>query len=514
MATNSDDLTALLRQRIDSLDTTVRDVNVGTVVEVGDGIARVFGLSEALAGELLEFPGGLLGMALNLEEDSVGAVLLGDYSHIKEGDEVQTTGRVAQVPVGEGLLGRMVNAVGEPIDGRGPIEDAATDVIEKVAPGVTLRANVDTPMQTGIRAIDSMIPVGRGQRELIIGDRQIGKTAIAVDTIINQRGTGVKCIYVAIGLKAGQIASVRATLEEFGAMGHTIIVAAGASDPTGQQYIAPFSGCTMGEYFREKGEDALIIYDDLTKHSWAYRQISLLLRRPPGREAYPGDIFYLHSRLLERAARMSQDVGGGSLTALPIIETQEGDLTTYVPTNVISITDGQIYVEPDLFNAGNRPAVNAGLSVSRVGGDAQLQAMRAVAGGLRLELAQYREVAAFAQFGSDLDASTRRQLDRGRRLLEILKQGQYEPQPVVDQVICIRCGTSGAADGLPIEDTARFLSEVLEYMRASQAELFQKIADTGRIEKDELEQLDAALTSFRQDHFLATQAAADAVEEG
>ena len=507
MATNSDDITGLLRQRIESLDTTVRDVNVGTVVEVGDGIARIFGLSEALAGELLEFPGGVLGMALNLEEDSVGAVLLGSFDQIKEGDEVRTTGRVAEVPVGEALLGRIVNAVGEPIDGRGPIDAERTDVIEKVAPGVTLRANVDTPLQTGIRAIDSMIPVGRGQRELIIGDRQIGKTAIAVDTIINQRDTGVKCIYVAIGQKAGQIASVRATLEEYGAMGHTVIVAAGASDPAGQQYIAPFAGCTIGEFFRDDGQDALVIYDDLTKHAWAYREISLLLRRPPGREAFPGDIFYLHSRLLERAARMSPDVGGGSLTALPIIETQEGDLTTYVPTNVISITDGQIYVEPDLFNAGNRPAVNAGLSVSRVGGDAQLQAMRAVAGGLRLELAQYREVAAFAQFGSDLDASTRRQLDRGQRLLEILKQGQYEPQTVVDQVFAIRCGTSGAADGLPIEDTARFLTEVLEYMRSSHGELVQRILDTGRLEDEDLEMLDAALTSFRQDQFLASETA-------
>ena len=504
MATNSNDITSLLRQRIDSLDTTVRDVNVGTVVEVGDGIARIFGLSEALAGELLEFPGGVVGMALNLEEDSVGAVLLGPYAQIKEGDEVRTTGRVAEVPVGEALLGRIVNAVGEPIDGRGPIDTERTDVIEKVAPGVTLRANVDTPLQTGIRAIDSMIPVGRGQRELIIGDRQIGKTAIAVDTIINQRDTGVKCIYVAIGQKAGQIASVRATLEEYGAMQHTVIVAAGASDPAGQQYIAPFTGCTIGEFFRDDGQDALIIYDDLTKHAWAYREISLLLRRPPGREAFPGDIFYLHSRLLERAARMSPDVGGGSLTALPVIETQEGDLTTYVPTNVISITDGQIYVEPDLFNAGNRPAVNVGLSVSRVGGDAQTQAMRAVAGGLRLELAQYREVAAFAQFGSDLDASTRRQLDRGERLMEILKQGQYEPQPVEDQVISIRCGTSGAADGLPIEDTSRFLTEVLEYMRSSQADLVKVIAETGKLNDDDLAKLDGALTSFRKDHFLAS----------
>ncbi len=507
MATNSNDITSLLRQRIDSLDTTVRDVNVGTVVEVGDGIARIFGLSEALAGELLDFPGGVVGMALNLEEDSVGAVLLGPYAQIKEGDEVRTTGRVAEVPVGEALLGRIVNAVGEPIDGRGPIDSERTDVIEKVAPGVTLRANVDTPLQTGIRAIDSMIPVGRGQRELIIGDRQIGKTAIAVDTIINQRDTGVKCIYVAIGQKAGQIASVRATLEEYGAMKHTVIVAAGASDPAGQQYIAPFTGCTIGEFFRDDGQDALIIYDDLTKHAWAYREISLLLRRPPGREAFPGDIFYLHSRLLERAARMSPDVGGGSLTALPVIETQEGDLTTYVPTNVISITDGQIYVEPDLFNAGNRPAVNVGLSVSRVGGDAQTQAMRAVAGGLRLELAQYREVAAFAQFGSDLDASTRRQLDRGERLMEILKQGQYEPQPVEDQVISIRCGTSGAADGLPIEDTSRFLTEVLEYMRSSHGDLVKVIAETGKLNDDDLEKLDGALTTFRKDHFLASDVA-------
>ena len=428
MSNNSNDIAAILRERIDDLETTVREANVGSTIEVGDGIARVLGLSEALAGELLEFPGGTLGIALNLEEDSVGAVILGAFAHIKEGDEVRTTGRVAEVPVGDALLGRVVNAVGQPIDGRGPIETDDTDVIEKVAPGVAERRDVDMPLQTGIRAIDSMIPIGRGQRELIIGDRQIGKTAIVLDTIINQKESGVKCIYVAVGQKAGQIARVRATLEEYGAMDHTVIVSATASDPAGMQYIAPFTGCTIGEYFRDRGEHALVVYDDLSKHAWAYRQISLLLRRPPGREAYPGDVFYLHSRLLERAAQLHDDQGGGSLTSLPIVEIQEGDLTTYIPTNVISITDGQIYVETDLFNAGVRPAINPGISVSRVGGDAQVQAMRAVAGGLRLDLAQYREVAAFAQFGSDLDAATQLQLTRGQRLVEILKQDQFEPE--------------------------------------------------------------------------------------
>ena len=496
MAQSPQDIAALLRQRIQDLDPSTDAANVGTVVEAGDGIARIHGLSQALAGELVEFPGNVLGMALNLEEDSVGAVLLGEFGHIREGDEVRATGRVAQVPVGEALLGRVVNAVGEPIDDRGPIATEESDVIEKVAPGVTARANVDTPLQTGIRAIDSMIPIGRGQRELIIGDRQIGKTAVAIDTIINQRDTGVKCIYVAVGQKAGQVAQVRAVLEQHNSMDHSVIVAATASDPAGMQYIAPFVGCTIGEYFRDRGQDALVIYDDLTKHAWAYRQISLLLRRPPGREAYPGDIFYLHSRLLERAARMSEAEGGGSLTSLPIIETQEGDLTTYVPTNVISITDGQIYLEPSLFNAGNRPAINAGLSVSRVGGDAQLRSMRSVAGGLRLALAQYREVAAFAQFGSDLDPATQQQLTRGQRLLEILKQDQYQPQSVVDQVISLRAGTSGQADAVEVEDVRRFIAELIEHVHASKADLVAAVAASGRVEDDQMTELDETISAF------------------
>ncbi|MDE2935421.1 MAG: F0F1 ATP synthase subunit alpha [Chloroflexota bacterium] len=503
MAQSPQDIAALLRQRIQDLDPSTDAANVGTVVEAGDGIARIHGLSQALAGELVEFPGNVLGMALNLEEDSVGAVLLGEFGHIREGDEVRATGRVAQVPVGEALLGRVVNAVGEPIDDRGPIATEDSDVIEKVAPGVTARANVDTPLQTGIRAIDSMIPIGRGQRELIIGDRQIGKTAVAIDTIINQRDTGVKCIYVAVGQKAGQVAQVRAVLEQHNSMDHSVIVAATASDPAGMQYIAPFVGCTIGEYFRDRGQDALVIYDDLTKHAWAYRQISLLLRRPPGREAYPGDIFYLHSRLLERAARMSEAEGGGSLTSLPIIETQEGDLTTYVPTNVISITDGQIYLEPSLFNAGNRPAINAGLSVSRVGGDAQLRSMRSVAGGLRLALAQYREVAAFAQFGSDLDPATQQQLTRGQRLLEILKQDQYQPQSVVDQVISLRAGTSGQADAVEVEDVRRFIAELIEHVHASKADLVAAVAASGRVEDDQMTELDETISAFVATGFMS-----------
>ena len=505
MSKSPDDIAAILRDRINDLETSVREANVGSIVEVGDGIARVFGLSEALAGELLEFPGGTLGIALNLEEDSVGVVILGAFAHIKEGDEVRTTGRVAEVPVGDALLGRVVNAVGQPVDGKGPIETTDTDVIEKVAPGVAQRQDVDKPLQTGIRAIDSMIPIGRGQRELIIGDRQIGKTAIVLDAIINQKSSGVKCIYVAIGQKAGQVARVRSMLEEHGAMDYTVIVAATASDPAGMQYIAPFTGCTIGEHFRDRGEHALIVYDDLSKHAWAYRQISLLLRRPPGREAYPGDVFYLHSRLLERAAQLHDDLGGGSLTALPIVEIQEGDLTTYIPTNVISITDGQIYVETALFNAGLRPSINAGVSVSRVGGEAQIPAMRAVAGGLRLELAQYREVAAFAQFGSDLDAATRLQLTRGQRLVEILQQGQFAPQPVVDQAMAIRCGTSGVLDEVAVADVSRFIAEFVEFARASLTGLIERVEESGRLEDSDLDELDAAIAAFKKNQFSPTE---------
>ncbi len=505
MSKSPDDIAAILRDRINDLETSVREANVGSIVEVGDGIARVFGLSEALAGELLEFPGGTLGIALNLEEDSVGVVILGAFAHIKEGDEVRTTGRVAEVPVGDALLGRVVNAVGQPVDGKGPIETTDTDVIEKVAPGVAQRQDVDKPLQTGIRAIDSMIPIGRGQRELIIGDRQIGKTAIVLDAIINQKSSGVKCIYVAIGQKAGQVARVRSMLEEHGAMDYTVIVAATASDPAGMQYIAPFTGCTIGEHFRDRGEHALIVYDDLSKHAWAYRQISLLLRRPPGREAYPGDVFYLHSRLLERAAQLHDDLGGGSLTALPIVEIQEGDLTTYIPTNVISITDGQIYVETALFNAGLRPSINAGVSVSRVGGEAQIPAMRAVAGGLRLELAQYREVAAFAQFGSDLDAATRLQLTRGQRLVEILQQGQFAPQPVVDQAMAIRCGTSGVLDEVAVADVSRFIAEFVEFARASLTGLIERVEESGRLEDSDLDELDPAIAAFKKNQFSPTE---------
>ena len=505
MSKSPDDIAAILRDRINDLETSVREANVGSIVEVGDGISRVFGLSEALAGELLELPGGTLGIALNLEEDSVGVVILGAFAHIKEGDEVRTTGRVAEVPVGDALLGRVVNAVGQPVDGKGPIETTDTDVIEKVAPGVAQRQDVDKPLQTGIRAIDSMIPIGRGQRELIIGDRQIGKTAIVLDAIINQKSSGVKCIYVAIGQKAGQVARVRSMLEEHGAMDHTVIVSATASDPAGMQYIAPFTGCTIGEHFRDRGEHALIVYDDLSKHAWAYRQISLLLRRPPGREAYPGDVFYLHSRLLERAAQLHDDLGGGSLTALPIVEIQEGDLTTYIPTNVISITDGQIYVETDLFNAGLRPSINAGVSVSRVGGEAQIPAMRAVAGGLRLELAQYREVAAFAQFGSDLDAATRLQLTRGQRLVEILKQGQFVPQPIVDQAMAIRCGTSGVLDEVAVADVSRFIAEFVEFARASLTGLIERVEESGRLDDSDLDELDAAIAAFKKNQFSPTE---------
>ncbi|MDP3047686.1 MAG: F0F1 ATP synthase subunit alpha, partial [Chloroflexota bacterium] len=433
MPIRTEDITQHIKEQIQRFQAPVEAVDVGGVLEVGDGIARVSGLSRAMSSELLEFPGGVFGMALNLEADNVGAIILGDFENIKEGDTVKSTGRIVEVPVGEALVGRVVNALGQPLDGKGPIATTKFRPVERVAPGVIARQAVDVPLQTGLKAIDAMIPVGRGQRELIIGDRQTGKTAIAIDTIINQKKGDVVCIYVAIGQKLSKIAQVMATLEEYGAMDHTIIVAASAADSAAMQYIAPYAGCAMGEEFMESGKDALIIYDDLSKHAWAYRQVSLLLRRPPGREAYPGDVFYLHSRLLERAARLAKELGGGSLTALPIIETLLGDVSAYVPTNVISITDGQIYLESDLFYAGIRPAMNVGISVSRVGGNAQLKAMRQVAGKLRLELAQYRELAGFAQFGSDLDKATKAQLDRGVRLQELLKQPQYEPMSVEHQ---------------------------------------------------------------------------------
>ena len=508
MAISPQEIADALRQQIEGFQAQAEQANVGHVLEVSDGVARLSGLSQAMAGELLAFPHDVTGMALNLEEDTIGAVILGDYLRIEEGDEARTTGRVAEVPVGPELLGRVVNAIGEPVDGKGPINAAQSDVIEKVAPGVAQRQNVDTPVQTGLKAIDSMTPIGRGQRELIIGDRQIGKTAIALDTIINQRGGDLICIYCAIGQKESAVAQVVATLQEAGAMEHTIVVLASASEPAALQYMAPFAACTIGEYFRDNGQDAVVIYDDLTKHAWAYRQVSLVLRRPPGREAYPGDVFYLHSRLLERAARMSDDHGGGSLTALPIIETQEGDVTTYIPTNVISITDGQIYLEADLFNAGIRPAINPGISVSRVGGDAQIRAMKSVSGGLRLDLSQYRDVAAFAQFASDLDQATRNQLERGQRVTELLKQGQYAPMEVIDQVCVIFAGTVGLLDDVPLPDVARFEQEMLDYLRDSHPELIGGIRSSFDLDDDAEAALRAAIEDFKANVFAASAVAA------
>jgi F-type H+/Na+-transporting ATPase subunit alpha len=498
MVLKLDDITARIREQIEAFEAPMEQSDVGAVLSVGDGIARVGGLANVMATELLEFPGGTLGMALNLEENQVGAVILGDYEHIEEGDIVKSTGRIASVPVGEALIGRVVNAIGEPVDGKGPVQSDGYYAVERIAPGVIERANVDTPVQTGIVAIDSMIPIGRGQRELIIGDRQTGKTAIAIDAIINQKGKDLICIYVAIGQRQGQVAQVVATLEQYGAMEHTIVVVAGASDPAPLQYIAPYAGCAMGEYFMERGRDALIVYDDLSKHAWAYRQISLLLRRPPGREAYPGDLFYLHSRLLERAARLSQENGGGSLTALPIIETLAGDVSAYVPTNVISITDGQIFLEGDLFYAGQRPAVNAGISVSRVGGDAQTKAMKQVAGQLRLELAQFRALAAFAQFGSDLDAATREQLDRGLRLTELLKQPQYQPLSLEDQVISIYALTKGFGRSVPVDKIKEYSNGLLAYLKSNRPEIGQSIANQKTLTPETEAALKAALEQYNQ----------------
>ena len=508
MAISPQEIADALRQQIEGFQAQAEQANVGHVLEVGDGVARLSGLSQAMAGELLAFPHDVTGMALNLEEDTVGAVILGDYLRIEEGDEARTTGRVAEVPVGPELLGRVVNAIGEPVDGKGPINASRSDVIEKVAPGVAQRQNVDTPVQTGLKAIDSMTPIGRGQRELIIGDRQIGKTAIALDTIISQRGGDLVCIYCAIGQKESAVAQVVATLQEAGAMEHTIVVLASASEPAALQFMAPFAACTIGEYFRDNGQDALVIYDDLTKHAWAYRQVSLVLRRPPGREAYPGDVFYLHSRLLERAARLSDEHGGGSLTALPIIETQEGDVTTYIPTNVISITDGQIYLEADLFNGGIRPAINPGISVSRVGGDAQIRAMKSVSGGLRLDLSQYRDVAAFAQFASDLDEATRNQLERGQRVTELLKQGQFVPMDVVDQVCVIYAGTQGLLDEIPLADVGRFEQEMLDYLRDVHPGLLQGIRDSDDLDDDAEATLRSAIQDFKANVFAASAVAA------
>jgi len=471
--------------------------NVGTVIQVADGIARIHGLETAMQGELLEFPGEVYGMVMNLEEDNVGAVLLGNQRNINEGDIVKTTGRVVEVPVGDALIGRVVNALGQPIDGKGPINTDKFRQIERVASGVITRKSVDTPLQTGIKAIDSMVPIGRGQRELIIGDRQTGKTAIAIDTIINQKGQNVKCIYVAIGQKASTVANIVKTLEEFGAMSYTTVVASTASELAPLQYIAPYAGCAIGEEWMEKGEDVLVIYDDLSKHATAYRTLSLLLRRPPGREAYPGDVFYLHSRLLERAARMSEEYGGGSLTALPIIETQAGDVSAYIPTNVISITDGQIYLETEMFNAGFRPAVNAGLSVSRVGGAAQIKAMKKIAAPIRVELAQYRELAAFAQFGSELDADTKEKLAQGERIKEILKQPQYKPMPVEYQVIIIYAATKKLLLDVAVSDITRFEDELFEFIKTKYPEIPEGIKNDKEIKEENEQKLLKAIEEFK-----------------
>jgi len=473
--------------------------NVGTVIQVADGIARIHGLETAMQGELLEFPGEVYGMVMNLEEDNVGAVLLGNQRNISEGDIVKTTGRVVEVPVGDALIGRVVNALGQPIDGKGPINTDKFRQIERVASGVITRKSVDTPLQTGIKAIDSMVPIGRGQRELIIGDRQTGKTAIAIDTIINQKGQNVKCIYVAIGQKASTVANIVKTLEEFGAMSYTTVVASTASELAPLQYIAPYAGCAIGEEWMEKGEDVLVIYDDLSKHATAYRTLSLLLRRPPGREAYPGDVFYLHSRLLERAARMSEEYSGGSLTALPIIETQAGDVSAYIPTNVISITDGQIYLETEMFNAGFRPAVNAGLSVSRVGGAAQIKAMKKIAAPIRVELAQYRELAAFAQFGSELDADTKEKLAQGERIKEILKQPQYKPMPVEYQVMIIYAATKKLLLDVAVSDITRFEDELFEFIKTKYPEIPEGIKNDKEIKEENEQKLLKAIEEFKAD---------------
>ncbi len=508
MQLNPSEISELIRSRIQNLESGAELRTQGTVVSVTDGIVRIHGLADVMQGEMLEFPGSTFGMALNLERDSVGAVVLGDYEHITEGDTVKCTGRILEVPVGEALLGRVVNALGQPIDGKGPIDSSATSPIEKIAPGVIARQSVSQPLQTGLKSIDAMVPIGRGQRELIIGDRQTGKTAVAVDTIINQKGTGVLCIYVAVGQKASSIANVVRKLEEHGAMEHTIVVAATSSDPAAMQFIAPYAGCSMGEYFRDSGRDALIVYDDLTKQAWAYRQISLLLRRPPGREAYPGDVFYLHSRLLERAARVNAEfverktngaVKGqtGSLTALPVIETQAGDVSAFVPTNVISITDGQIFLESDLFNAGIRPAINAGLSVSRVGGAAQTKVIKKLGGGVRLALAQYRELAAFAQFASDLDDATRKQLERGKLVTELMKQFQYSPMTVAEMAVTLFAVNRGFMDDVEVKRALAFESALQSFLKGKYAAVLDRIQSSGDLDADTEKQLAAAIEDFK-----------------
>jgi F-type H+-transporting ATPase subunit alpha len=495
----AEEISELIKKQISDFEKRVDVSEVGTVVKVGDGIAKVYGLDKAMASELLEFPNNVFGMALNLEEDSVGAVLFGEDTLIKEGDLVKRTGRIMDVPVGDALVGRTVNAIGQPIDGKGPIDSKEKRIVDVVAPGIIDRQPVGEPMQTGLKSVDAMIPIGRGQRELIIGDRQTGKTAIALDAIINQKGSGVICIYVAIGQKRSNVVRTVKKLEEEGAMDHTIVVTASASEPAPLQYIAPYTGCAMGEFFRDNGKHALIIYDDLSKQATAYRQLSLLLRRPPGREAFPGDVFYLHSRLLERSAKLSDALGGGSLTALPIIETQAGDVSGYIPTNVISITDGQIYLEPELFYAGVRPAVNVGLSVSRVGGAAQTKAMKQVAGTLRLDLAQFRELAAFAQFGSDLDKATLAQIERGKRLVELLKQGQFVPLPVEDQIIGLFAGTQGHMDEIPVESVKKFEEGLLRFMKDRHDELRAEIREKKAIDDSLKEKLNAAMEAYKKE---------------
>ena len=506
---NPSEISELIKDRIKNFEAGAEARTEGTIVMLTDGIARVHGLSEAMQGEMLEFPGNTFGLALNLEQDSVGAVILGDYKHLSEGDTVKCTGRILEVPIGDGLLGRVVDALGRPIDGKGAIDYAGNSPIEKVAPGVIARKSVDQPVQTGLKSIDSMVPIGRGQRELIIGDRQTGKTAVAIDAIINQKGTGIKCIYVAIGQKASSIAGVVRKLEEHGAMDHTIVVAASASNSAAEQFIAPYSGCTMGEYFRDKGEDALIIYDDLSKQAVAYRQISLLLRRPPGREAFPGDVFYLHSRLLERGARINEDeverltngeVKGktGSLTALPVIETQAGDVSAFVPTNVISITDGQIFLESDLFNAGIRPAINAGLSVSRVGGAAQTSIIKKLGGGIRLALAQYRELAAFSQFASDLDEATRKQLERGERVMELMKQPQYQPMSVAEMSLSLYAVNEGMLDDIEVNKVVDFEAAMQAYIKSNYGEMMDEINAEAKYSDEVVEKMKAAIEDFKQ----------------
>ncbi len=505
---NPSEISEVIKQRIDNLSITTEAQNEGTVVSVTDGIIRIHGLADVMYGEMIEFEGGVYGIALNLERDSVGAVILGDYQGVAEGQTCKCTGRILEVPVGPELQGRVVDALGNPIDGKGPINTKLTDALEKIAPGVIARQSVDQPVQIGLKAVDTMVPIGRGQRELIIGDRQTGKTAVAVDAIINQKGTGIKCIYVAVGQKASSVASVVRKLEEHGAMDHTIVVAATASDPASMQFLAPFAGCTMGEYYRDRGEDALIIYDDLTKQAWAYRQISLLLRRPPGREAYPGDVFYLHSRLLERGARVNADyvekftngeVKGktGSLTALPIIETQAGDVSAFVPTNVISITDGQIFLESDLFNAGIRPAMNAGISVSRVGGSAQTKVIKKLSGGIRTALAQYRELAAFSQFASDLDEATKAQLDHGERVTELMKQKQYSPQSIAEMAVVVYAADNGFLNDVDVAKIGDFEAALLSFMNSVKADLMNEINSTGNYNDDIANGIKAALEEFK-----------------